>query len=84
MAPDAGRSGVASGALRCLGGGDAHRAAGLDDGFLKGRLGRTRFGENERYMAAAVNIIKVMSSQTVYFDKCTKSSFAREKRCVLS
>lgn len=33
------------------------RATGLDEGFLKGRLGRTRLGENERYMATADKIL---------------------------
>lgn len=54
-APAAGRTGATSGMERCLGEGDAQRATGLDDGFLKGRLGRTRFGENELYMATAAD-----------------------------
>lgn len=58
MAPAAGRGGVASGVESCRTGGEAgERARGLDEGFLKGRLGRARFGGNERYMAAAVNVI---------------------------
>lgn len=61
MAPEAGRTGVALGMVGCLGEGNAViRATGVDDGFLKGWLGRTRFGENERYMVAAVNVINTM------------------------
>lgn len=54
MAPDAGRTAVAPGMVSCLGAGDAvDTATGLEDGFLKGRLGRTRLGENVRFMVAA-------------------------------
>lgn len=67
MAPDAGRTGVAAGLVRGLGGGDAvETAAGLDDGFLRGRLGRTRSGENERSMPTAVNTVEMKQRQTVY------------------
>lgn len=48
-----GRTGATSGMVTCRGGSDAQRATGLVDGFLKGRLGRTRLGENELYMVAA-------------------------------
>lgn len=60
LASVAGRTGVALGTVRRLEEGVAQRATGLDDGFLKGRLGRTKFGESERYMAAPVNNINVM------------------------
>lgn len=61
MALGAGRTGVAAGMERCLGGVDAvERDTGLDDGFLNGRLGRTRL---ERFIAAGncqkhINYIK--------------------------
>lgn len=66
MGPAAGRTGATSGMVTCMWGGDAQRARGLDDGFLKGRLGPTRFGENELYMAAADNATRTMLSQTSY------------------
>lgn len=53
MAPLAGNK--SSGSAICLAGGDEQRATGVEDGFLKGRLGRIRCGENELYMAAPVN-----------------------------
>lgn len=56
MAPDTVHAAVASGKERGgagAGGLGVERATGPDDGFLKGRLGRSRFGENARYMVSA-------------------------------
>ena len=61
LGPGAGRAGVASGVVSLgVGNISADRPMGLDDGFLKGGLGRTRFGENERNMAAAVNAASIV------------------------
>lgn len=65
MASGEGRAGVTSVLMESLGASDAPRAIGLDDGFLKGRLGRTRLGENEGYILPAVNMTDVILSQTV-------------------
>lgn len=49
-----GLRGVAPGLVKALRGGVAvATATGLDDGFLRGRLGRTRCGANDRFMATA-------------------------------
>lgn len=39
---------------------------GFDDGCLRGRLGRTRFGENELNMAAAEKSREIQSNQTAF------------------
>lgn len=53
MAPDVGCTAEVLSVAVCLGGEKAaERPKGFDDGFLKGRLGRTRFGENMRFMVA--------------------------------
>lgn len=65
MAPDVGRTADVLSMAECVGGGDAaERPTGFDDGFLKGRLGRTRFGENVRFMVATDSVINTMYSQT--------------------
>lgn len=65
MASGEGRAGVTSVLMGNLGAGDAPRAIGLDDGFLNGRLGRTRLGENEGNILPAVNMTAFILSQTV-------------------
>lgn len=57
MAPDGGRTAGALGMVRCLGGGNvAQRPAGIDEGFLKGRFGRTKFEENERFISVPFSV----------------------------
>lgn len=58
MAPAAaGRTGETKG----VGVGEAQGVTGFDDGCLRGRLGRTRFGENELNMAAAEKKVEKFS-----------------------
>lgn len=72
--PDVGLTGATLG-MGCVGGDDAQRATRLDDGFLKGWLGRTKFGENERYMAAAVDIVEMVVSLIKYDVGMTSTRF---------
>lgn len=66
MAPDVGRTANELSMVACLGGGNTEeRPTGFDDGFLKGRLGRTRFGENVRFMVAPDSVINTMYSHSL-------------------
>lgn len=49
----AGRTGETKCCATGVGVDEAQGVTGFDDGCLRGRLGRTRFGENELNMAAA-------------------------------
>lgn len=58
MAPDGRRTAGALGMVRCLGGGNVPQTpAGIDEGFLKGRFGRTTFVENERFISVPFSVI---------------------------
>lgn len=59
MAPAvAGRTGETKGWATGVWVGEEQGVTGFDDGCLRGRLGRTRFGENELNMAAAEKVEK--------------------------
>lgn len=66
MVPAAGRISAPSGVVGAPGGRGAPRATGLENGFLKGRLGRTRLGKNVLSMAAPDNALEILLKQMVY------------------
>lgn len=82
MASDAGHSGGAQGLLSLGGDDPIETAMGLEDGFLKGKLGRTRFGENERFMATAIKVLKILKVKKVWLEheKFTEVSFSRKEK----
>lgn len=79
LAPSAGNK--PSGSVICLDGVDSQKAMGIEYGFLKGRLGRIRSGENELYMAAPVNAtdIGVITIQSCIIYRTTSAKKLRSQ-----